>query len=268
MDVAGPASSEPALEVRGLGVTYGGIAAVSDVSLEVAPGELVGLIGPNGAGKTTTIDAITGFVPSRGSVRVAGADLTGSSPHRRVRAGLARTWQAVELFEDLTVAEHLRVAAPSSGLRDLLADLVRPRRDVRSGGRDLDRRILESLELAGVADVVVADLPHGTQKLVGVARALATDPTVLLLDEPAAGLDADEGREFGGRLRGLAAEGLSIVLVDHDVELVMSICDRVVVLDFGSVIASGTPELIRADRRVQEAYLGAPAPAPEAGGSS
>ena len=267
MDVAGPASSEPALEVRGLGVTYGGIAAVSDVSLEVAPGELVGLIGPNGAGKTTTIDAITGFVPSRGSVRVAGADLTGSSPHRRVRAGLARTWQAVELFEDLTVAEHLRVAAPSSGLRDLLADLVRPRRDVRSGGRDLDRRILESLELAGVADVVVADLPHGTQKLVGVARALATDPTVLLLDEPAAGLDADEGREFGGRLRGLAAEGLSIVLVDHDVELVMSICDRVVVLDFGSVIASGTPELIRADRRVQEAYLGAPAPAPEAGGS-
>lgn len=268
MDVAGPVSSEPALEVRGLGVTYGGIAAVSDVSLEVAPGELVGLIGPNGAGKTTTIDAITGFVPSRGSVRVAGADLTGSSPHRRVRAGLARTWQAVELFEDLTVAEHLRVAAPSSGLRDLLADLVRPRRDVRSGGRDLDRRILESLELAGVADVVVADLPHGTQKLVGVARALATDPTVLLLDEPAAGLDADEGREFGGRLRGLAAEGLSIVLVDHDVELVMSICDRVVVLDFGSVIASGTPELIRADRRVQEAYLGAPAPAPEAGGSS
>ncbi len=268
MDVAGPASSEPALEVRGLGVTYGGIAAVSDVSLEVAPGELVGLIGPNGAGTTTTIDAITGFVPSRGSVRVAGADLTGSSPHRRVRAGLARTWQAVELFEDLTVAEHLRVAAPSSGLRDLLADLVRPRRDVRSGGRDLDRRILESLELAGVADVVVADLPHGTQKLVGVARALATDPTVLLLDEPAAGLDADEGREFGGRLRGLAAEGLSIVLVDHDVELVMSICDRVVVLDFGSVIASGTPELIRADRRVQEAYLGAPAPAPEAGGSS
>jgi ABC-type branched-subunit amino acid transport system ATPase component len=216
VDVPEPASGEPALEVRGLSVTYGGITAVSDVAIEVSPGELVGLIGPNGAGKTTTIDAITGFVPCRGSVRVAGTDLTGSSPHRRVRAGLARTWQAVELFDDLTVAEHLRVA----------------------------------------------DLPHGTQKLVGVARALATDPTVLLLDEPAAGLDADEGRAFGARLRGLAAEGLSIVLVDHDVELVMSTCDRVVVLDFGSVIASGTPERIRADRRVQEAYLGAPSPDP------
>jgi ABC-type branched-subunit amino acid transport system ATPase component len=113
-----------------------------------------------------------------------------------------------------------------------------------------------------VADEVVADLPHGTQKLVGVARALATDPSVLLLDEPAAGLDAEEGRAFGVRLRGLAADGLSIVLVDHDVELVMSTCDRVVVLDFGSVIASGTPERIRADRRVQEAYLGAPSPDP------
>jgi ABC-type branched-subunit amino acid transport system ATPase component len=257
-----PGSGEPALEVRGLSVTYGGITAVSDVSIDVRPGELVGLIGPNGAGKTTTIDAITGFVPCRGFIRVAGTDLTGSSPHRRVRAGLARTWQAVELFEDLTVAEHLRVAAPSSGLRDLLSDLVRPRRGVRSGCRDVDRRILESLELAGVADEVVADLPHGTQKLVGVARALATDPSVLLLDEPAAGLDAEEGRAFGVRLRGLAADGLSIVLVDHDVELVMSTCDRVVVLDFGSVIASGTPERIRADRRVQEAYLGAPSPDP------
>jgi ABC-type branched-subunit amino acid transport system ATPase component len=255
-------SGDPALEVRGLSVTYGGITAVSDVSIDVWPGELVGLIGPNGAGKTTTIDAITGFVPCRGFIRVAGTDLTGSSPHRRVRAGLARTWQAVELFEDLTVAEHLRVAAPSTGLRDLLADLVRPRRGVRSGGRDVDRRILESLELAGVADEVAADLPHGTQKLVGVARALATNPSVLLLDEPAAGLDAEEGRAFGDRLRGLAADGLSIVLVDHDVELVMATCDRVVVLDFGSVIASGTPERIRADRRVQEAYLGAPSPDP------
>ena len=250
-------TGDPALVIQGLSVTYGGITAVSDVSLDVSPGELVGLIGPNGAGKTTTIDAVTGFVPCRGTVRVAGTDLTGSPPHRRVRAGLARTWQAVELFDDLTVAEHLRVAASARGLRDLVVDLVRPRRDVRSGAPERDRRILDSLELADVADVVVADLPHGTQKLVGVARALATDPTVLLLDEPAAGLDAEEGRALGGRLRGLADEGLSIVLVDHDVELVMSTCDRVVVLDFGSVIASGPPERIRADRRVQEAYLGA-----------
>jgi len=244
------------LSVDNVTMQFGGVTALSEVNFGIERGEILGLIGPNGAGKTTTIDAITGFVPHRGTVQVLGADVSSAPPHRRVRAGLARTWQAVELFEDLTVAEHLRVASPGSGVRDLLADLVRPGRASRPGSGDHDAAILERLGLAELADTVVTDLPHGTQKLVGVARALATDPAVLLLDEPAAGLDVDESRAFGGRLRALVDDGRSAVLVDHDVELVMATCDRVVVLDFGAVIAEGTPSGIQSDLRVQEAYLG------------
>ncbi len=248
----------PALEVLGLGVTYGGVTAVSDVSFSVAEGEILGLIGPNGAGKTTTIDALTGFAPHRGVVRVHGVDVSGEPPHGRVRAGLVRTWQAVELFEDLTVAEHLEVAEPSAGVRDVVADILRPGRRVADRGAvgSADAALLDRLGLQDVAGELVTDLPQGIQKLVGVARALASRPRVLLLDEPAAGLDADESRTFGKLLRSLVDEGRSVVLVDHDVELVMATCDRVVVLDFGSVIASGAPSEIRGDLRVQEAYLG------------
>jgi len=247
------------LEVDGLGVSYGGVVALSDVSFTLCAGEILGLIGPNGAGKTTTIDALTGFVVHRGTVQVNGVDISRRSPHERVGAGLVRTWQAVELFEDLTVAEHLAVAAPSAGVRDVFSDILNPRRRTsvqfdRAGHSDAE--ILERLDLSDVAGSIVGDLSQGTQKLVGVARALASRPEVLLLDEPAAGLDAEESRAFGDRLRSLVDEGLSIVLVDHDVELVMAICDSVVVLDFGSVIAAGSPAVIRNDLRVQEAYLG------------
>ena len=247
-------SAPGVLRTAGLGVTYGGVQAVSDVSLSVGRGELVGLIGPNGAGKTTTIDAISGFVEHRGSVLLHDTDLSSAPPHERVRAGLARTWQAVECFDDLTVREHLDVARSRGGVAALLADAVRFRR-ARSADDEVDR-ILELLDLGDVASSVVTDLPHGTQKLVGVARAMATGPSAILLDEPAAGLDAAEGRRFATRLRSMAESGTAVLLVDHDVELVMHTCDRLIVLDFGAVIAEGVPEQVRSDPRVQAAYLG------------
>jgi branched-chain amino acid transport system ATP-binding protein len=241
------------LRTEGLGVNYGGVVAVDHVGLVIEPGELVGLIGPNGAGKTTTVDAISGFTPHSGRVLLDGVDVTSRSAHERARSGLARTWQSVELFEDLTVRQHCEVAARRAGVRDLLADVVRPKR------KTCDRAVDAALEMMGLLDVdteLPSELPHGTQKLVGVARALAAEPRVLLLDEPAAGLDSTESEEFGARLRRIVDAGSSALLIDHDTQLVMSVSDRIYVLDFGSVIAEGTPEEIRSDQRVIEAYLG------------
>ena len=241
------------LQVSGLGVSYGGVRAVDDLSFDVAAGEMVGLIGPNGAGKTTTIDAICGFTPHTGRIELYGRELSGASASQRARAGLARTWQSVELFEDLTVRQHCQVTAHRVGVRDLLADVVRPKR-----ARN-DAAVEDALELLGlreVAEELPVELPHGTQKLVGVARALAGGPRVLLLDEPAAGLDTAESRELGEHLRRIVGRGVSVLLVDHDTQLVFDICDRVMVLDFGSLIALGTPAEVRNNRAVLEAYLG------------
>lgn len=239
--------------MRGLTVHYGGIVALDSVSLHVAPGELIGLIGPNGAGKTTLVDAVSGFTAHSGEVELDGRSLDNEPPHHRVRAGLSRTWQSVELFEDLTVARNCEVAARHLRVSDLLADAFRPVRKCRAEAVD---RALDAMGLTEVADELPTELPHGTQKLVGVARALAASPSVLLLDEPAAGLDSHESVEFGVKLRGVADAGTSALLIDHDTQLVMQVCDRVYVLDFGSVISSGTPEEVRADPVVVEAYLG------------
>jgi branched-chain amino acid transport system ATP-binding protein len=240
------------LSASGISVSFGGVHAVVDVDIDVAPGELVGLIGPNGAGKTTFVDAITGFVPHRGRTALDGADITGLSPHERSRRGLARTWQAIELFDDLTVRENLTVAAHHPSLLTTLKDIfTNPL--ARSSVVD---EALAVFALEPFAEATPSELTQGQRKLVAVARALAARPKLLCLDEPAAGLDAHESIAFGKHLREIVDRGTPILLIDHDMGLVLGISDRVVVLEFGRVIAVGTPSDVRADAKVVAAYLG------------
>ena len=207
------------LSARDISVSFGGVHAVVDVDLDVEPGQLVGLIGPNGAGKTTFIDAVTGFVPHRGTVTLAGTDITGSPPHVRARRGLARTWQSIELFDDLTVRENLTVAAYHPTMLATLKEvLARP--VARSGAVD---EALEVFALGDLAEATPTELTQGQRKLVAVARALAARPKVLCLDEPAAGLDAHESVAFGHHLRQIVDRGTPILLVDHDMGLVLGI---------------------------------------------
>jgi branched-chain amino acid transport system ATP-binding protein len=228
------------LSCRAVSVSYGGVRALVDVDLDVEEGQLVGLIGPNGAGKTTFIDAITGIVRSRGRVELDGQELTSLPSHARARLGLTRTWQSIELFDDLTVLENLTVLAPR-----------RARDSVRTPNDALAMFGLESL-----ADAMPSEVSQAQRKLVGLARALAADPRVLCLDEPAAGLDVRESEELGRRLRQIVDDGIPVLLVDHDMGLVLGISDHVVVLEFGKVIATGDPESVRRDPQVVAAYLG------------
>jgi len=242
----------PALSVRGLSVSYGGVRAVSDADLDVPAGQLVALIGPNGAGKTTLIDAISGFVRYQGEVRLAGRDLAGLPPHRRAQLGLSRTWQSIELFDDLSVRENLSVASGQvRGWRTVAELLGRLRPPAESISQALSLLGLEKL-----ADAKAADLSEGQRKLVGIARALVGQPRVLCLDEPAAGLDTHESKRLGQQLRQIVDTGMPVLLIDHDMNLVLEVSDHVVVLEFGKVIASGSSERVRRDPRVIAAYLG------------
>ncbi|HTN79657.1 MAG TPA: ABC transporter ATP-binding protein [Acidimicrobiales bacterium] len=242
------------LEVESLRVAFGGVMAVDDVSFNVDDGTLVGLIGPNGAGKTTCIEALTGYIPhAAGRVAFDGHDLRGMPAHKRSRLGLVRTFQAIELFDDLSVRENLRAAANRRTWWQSLGDLVAPRwHDDESAIDDA----LDLLGLSDVADELPPQLSQGKRKLAGVARALACRPRLLLLDEPAAGLDTGESIELGVRLRAIVDSGVTMLLVDHDMGLVLGVSDSVVVLDFGRVIAAGRPAEIRSDPGVIAAYLG------------
>ena len=250
-----------ALVVTDVGVRFGGIAALDGVSLRVGSGEICGLIGANGAGKTTLFDAISGVrIPDRGRVELHGADLTRASPHKRARAGLRRTFQRVQVFGWLTVEDNLLVASEWHGggggvLADLVASPTRRRRERER--RAVADDLLERCGLARIRNQPASGLPIGTARLVELGRALVDRPSMLLLDEPASGLDAHEADRFAAQVRAARDEsGTSVLLVEHDVGFVMAHCDRVVVLHLGRVLAEGTPDEIRDDPAVREAYLG------------
>jgi len=236
------------LEVAGVTVRFGGVTAVDNASLSVEAGTVTGLIGPNGAGKTTLFNVISGLQPpTSGRIRFRNHDVTRSSVNARAKAGMGRTFQRLEAFGSLTVRENVQVAREIRG-------------GVRSwfGRRDPGTvdRLIERVGITRYADQRADSVPTGVARLLEMARALAIEPRLLLLDEPSSGLDEAETEEFGTLLRTLAADGTAVLMVEHDMELVMGVCDVIHVLEFGRVIASGTPAEIRADRKVQAAYLG------------
>ncbi len=246
-------SVDALLTIHELSVSYGGVQALDAVSLAVAPGSIVGLIGPNGAGKTTFIDTVTGFTSaSSGHVGFAGADITDVAPHRRARAGLVRTFQSLELFEDLSVRANLVVAARIPTWRSTLTDALWPKRH----DDPVVDEVLSALGAEDLADRLPHELSNGQRHLVALARALVASPRLVLLDEPAAGLDPTETEELGAHLRRLPDRGVAVLVVDHDMALIMGTCDEVHVLDFGRLIASGRPADVRRDAAVVAAYLG------------
>lgn len=260
---AGGTEAAAALAARGVTVRFGGLTALSDVSIEVAPGSIAGLVGPNGAGKSTLLGVLSGLQRcNQGRVWLGGEDVSGASPRSRAGRGLARTFQQPELFLGLTVREHLVLAhrARVSPAR-LWRDMFDPRSLLPPGKRENEHidSLLEKLRLTRVAHAPVAALPLGVARLVEVGRALAGEPRVLLLDEPLSGLDIKASENLLAVFRDIVRQNerpLSLVLVEHDVAAVLSLSDTVFVLDFGECIASGTPDAIRNDARVREAYLG------------
>jgi ABC-type branched-subunit amino acid transport system ATPase component len=252
-------ADQPALRTSALTVSYGGVRALDGVSIEVPEGALVGLIGPNGAGKTTFTDALTGFTPYTGQVWLAGRSLDGEPPHARARLGLVRTFQAGELFDDLSVWGNLLVAADRPRWWSPAADLARP------GRHRSPAAVSSAVETMGIGHLVdrpPESLSEGERKLVGVCRALVRSPRVLVLDEPAAGLDTAESRLLGAHLRAVVDSGVTVLLIDHDMDLVLTVCEELHVIEYGVLIASGTPAQVRTDPRVVAAYLGAAAAVP------
>jgi branched-chain amino acid transport system ATP-binding protein len=263
MTTPGAGGSERALEVNGVSVHFGGLAALDDVSLSVARGEIVGLIGPNGAGKTTLFNVICGFVKAHaGSISIAGRRLGRPlKPHQLTNAGLSRTLQGVGLWPQLTLAENVMTALHDRSRGDLASALLGLPRSSRDEGQ-LRRQALAALDRVGVAafaDRFPSTLPYPLQKQASLARAIVTEPRLLLLDEPASGLGEADIEGLGELVRGLRAD-MAVLLVEHHMDFVMSLCDRLVVLDFGKVLATGTPDEVRADPNVTRAYLGEEVP--------
>ncbi|MCX8089078.1 MAG: ABC transporter ATP-binding protein [Meiothermus ruber] len=248
------------LKVEHVSLNFGGVKALSDVSLEVAQGELVSVIGPNGAGKTSLLNCISGFYhPSAGRITFEGHDLTHASPHQVTKFGIARAFQNIELFTGMSVLENLLMARHTFGHYNLLDNILIYGRAMRVGveNRRFCEEIIDFMELEPYRKALVGDLPYGVRKRVEVARALALSPKLLLLDEPMAGMTLEEKEDMVRFILDIRAErGTTIILIEHDLGVVMDISDRVYVLDFGQVIASGLPEEVSQNPRVQEAYVG------------
>jgi branched-chain amino acid transport system permease protein len=252
-----PATGEAVLRIESATKRFGALAAVNDVSFDVRPGEVLGLIGPNGAGKTTLLNLITGTSkPNNGRVVFLGDDVTSLPPRRIAAKGMARTFQHVKLRSNMTLLDNVMLGTYPRTRTGFLAGALRLDRAEENAARAEALRQLQRVGLSEKFGELAGNLPLGQQRLLEVARALATDPVLVILDEPAAGLRALEKRTLSELLRGLRGEGMTIVLVEHDMDFVMNLVDRIVVMDFGAKLAEGMPPEIRADARVQEAYLG------------
>jgi branched-chain amino acid transport system ATP-binding protein len=235
------------LVVTDVNVHFGEHHAVRDVSLTVDAGQVVGLIGPNGAGKTTTFNAISGVQKCTGQVQLDGVDVSAAPPHRRSRLGMNRTFQRLEVFGSMTAFENIRTAAEIAS---------RARRESMRGARAAADEVIALLGLEAVTGRRADALPTGQARLVELGRALVTKPKVLLLDEPASGLDDVETQRLAGVISMIRDQGMAVLIVEHDIDLVMSLCSKIVVLNLGAEIATGPPEEIRGNRQVQDAYLG------------
>ena len=253
-------SSLPILKVEGLEKRFGGIIALTDYDVEIRPGELVGLIGPNGAGKTTVFNLLSGVLkPSKGHIFFNGQDITHLRPHQNAAIGIARTFQNIRLFKELSVIDNIKVAYHMRMGHGFWKTLVHTS-DYRHSEKEIQRKsheILELFDLKAVAEQPARYLPYGIQRRVEVARAMATLPKLLLLDEPSAGLNPSETDELVGTLVNIhASYGLTIFVVEHDMKFIMTICQRIQVIDRGRMLTTGTPEDVCHDQRVIEAYLG------------
>ena len=250
----------PLLQVDGVSMSFGGVHALSGVSLALHEGETLGLIGPNGAGKTTLFNCITGVVPGyQGIIAYDGGDLRGLKPHRRARLRIARTFQNLELFDELSALDNLVLPLDAFSRRGPIGDLLRLPTTVfdERTAQEKARSILHVLDLDTHADTPAGDLPVGLRRRLEIGRALCLEPRLLLLDEPGAGLDARETVELARLLAAVRKRfGVTMLVVDHDMALIMRICNRIYVLDYGQIIAEGTPEQIQADPQVVRAYLG------------
>ncbi len=248
------------LTVESLSRRFGGLTAVDNLTFEVEAGTIHGLIGPNGAGKTTTFNVISGFYkPSDGRVIYDGRDISGMKTSTIATLGLVRTFQATTLFHELTVAENVMVGCHLTANIDLFSVILGTKKQARAESQERVDEILAFMELTPLAQESCANLPHGLQRTLGIAVALASRPKQLMLDEPFTGMNPEETRHMMGLIRQVRDSGVTILLVEHDMQAVMGLCDEITVLNFGSLLAEGTPEAIRANPQVVEAYLGTPA---------